>query len=407
MPLPQQLHLMPGARRDGIFAMWYGKGPGVDRCGDVFRHANHAGTSRHGGVLVVAGDDHAARSSAVAHQSEHVFSACAIPVLAPASVQDILDFGLHGWAMSRYCGCWVALKLSADVVESAATVEIDAARVAVRTPDFALPADGLHIRWPDPQLAQEQRMQAYKIYAAVAYARANGLDRLVWDSPGARLGLVACGKAWLDLREALHALGIDAAAAARLGLRVYKVGMPWPLEAAGARRFADGLEEVLVVEEKRQIIEYQLKEMLYDWPDARRPRVLGKFDETGEWPAPPHQWLLPPTGEMTPAVVARAVAARLARIDPGGAWPQRAQAVAGPAPEPEAPAPAARPVPPPAPKPAPPVTTPPPTVATPVTPAPPKPAAEPIKPAVAPARPAAETIKPANFLVSSAITVSL
>ena len=327
----QQLHLMPGARRDGIFAMWYGKGPGVDRCGDVFRHANHAGTSRHGGVLVVAGDDHAARSSAVAHQSEHVFSACAIPVLAPASVQDILDFGLHGWAMSRYCGCWVALKLSADVVESAATVEIDAARVAVRTPDFALPADGLHIRWPDPQLAQEQRMQAYKIYAAVAYARANGLDRLVWDSPGARLGLVACGKAWLDLREALHALGIDAAAAARLGLRVYKVGMPWPLEAAGARRFADGLEEVLVVEEKRQIIEYQLKEMLYDWPDARRPRVLGKFDETGEWPAPPHQWLLPPTGEMTPAVVARAVAARLARIDSGGAWPQRAQAVAGPA----------------------------------------------------------------------------
>ncbi|MDH5539067.1 MAG: indolepyruvate ferredoxin oxidoreductase family protein, partial [Rhizobacter sp.] len=180
----QQLHLLPGPRRDGIFSMWYGKGPGVDRCGDVFKHANHAGTAPHGGVLVVAGDDHVARSSAVAHQSEHIFSACAMPVLAPAGVQDILDFGLHGWAMSRYAGCWVALKLSADVVESSAVVEIDAERVQVRIPDdFALPADGLHIRWPDPQLAQEHRMQAHKIYAAAAYARANGLNRLVFDSP--------------------------------------------------------------------------------------------------------------------------------------------------------------------------------------------------------------------------------
>ena len=149
--------------------------------GDVFKHANHAGTSRAGGVLAVAGDDHAARSSAVAHQSEHIFSACAMPVLAPAGVQDILDFGLHGWAMSRYTGCWVALKLSADIVESSATAEIDPTRVQVTIPDdFELPADGVHIRWPDPQSAQEHRMQAYKIYAAAAYARANGLDRLVW-----------------------------------------------------------------------------------------------------------------------------------------------------------------------------------------------------------------------------------
>ncbi len=326
----QQLHLLPGARRDGIFAMWYGKGPGVDRCGDVFKHANYAGTSAAGGVLVVAGDDHAARSSAVAHQSEHIFSACAMPVLAPAGVQDILDFGLHGWAMSRYTGCWVALKLSADIVESSATVEIGTTRVQVRTPDdFELPADGLHIRWPDPVLAQEHRMQAYKIYAAAAYARANGLDRVVYDSPCARLGLVACGKAWLDLRQALHDLGIDEAAAARLGLRVYKVGMPWPLEADGARRFATGLEEILVVEEKRQIIEYQLKEMLYNWRDDVRPRVLGKFDETGEWPAPPHQWLLPPTGELSPVLVARAVAARLARLDAAGHWHARADALAG------------------------------------------------------------------------------
>jgi indolepyruvate ferredoxin oxidoreductase len=326
----QQLRLLPGAKRDGIFAMWYGKGPGVDRCGDVFKQANQAGTSRAGGVLVVAGDDHAARSSAVAHQSEHMFSACAMPVLAPSSVQEILDFGLHGWAMSRYTGLWVALKLSADVVEGSATVDVDSTRMQVKIPaDFELPPDGLHIRWPDPPAAQEHRMQATKIYAAAAYARANGLDRLVWDSPRPRLGLVACGKAWLDLRQALHELGIDEAAAARLGLRVYKVGMAWPLEAEGARRFATGLEEILVIEEKRQIIEYQLKEMLYNWRDDVRPRIVGKFDESGEWPAPHHQWLLPPTGELTPLIVARAIASRLARIDPAGQWVKYADALAG------------------------------------------------------------------------------
>ncbi len=311
----QQLHLLPGAKKDGIFAMWYGKGPGVDRCGDVFKHANFAGTSKHGGVLVVAGDDHSARSSAVAHQSEHVFSACAMPVLAPAGVQEYLDLGLHGWALSRYCGCWVALKTTSDSAESSAAVEIATDRVKIMLPeDFALPKDGLHLRWPDPQLVQEYRMHAYKIYAAVAYARANGLNRLVWDSPRPRLGIIACGKAWLDVRQALADLGIDERAARDIGLRLYKVGMAWPLEATGVRRFAQGLEEILVVEEKRQIIEYQLKEMLYDWRDDARPHVVGKFDESGEWPAPPHQWLLPPTGELTPAVVARAIAARLKRF---------------------------------------------------------------------------------------------
>ncbi len=311
----QQLHLFPGAKRDGIFAMWYGKGPGVDRCGDVFKHANFAGTSKHGGVLVVAGDDHSARSSAVAHQSEHVFSASAMPVLAPAGVQEYLDLGLHGWALSRYCGCWVALKTTSDSAESSAAVEIGTDRVRIQLPeDFALPPDGLHIRWPDPQLVQEYRMHAYKIYAAVAYARANGLNRLVWDAPRPRLGIIACGKAWLDVRQALANLGIDERTARDIGLRLYKVGMAWPLEATGVRRFAQGLEEILVVEEKRQIIEYQLKEMLYDWRDDVRPHVVGKFDESGEWPAPPHQWLLPPTGELTPAVVARAIAARLKRF---------------------------------------------------------------------------------------------
>jgi len=311
----QQLHLLPGAKRDGIFAMWYGKGPGVDRCGDVFKHANYAGSSRHGGVLVIAGDDHSARSSAVAHQSEHVLSACAIPVLAPASLQDYLDLGLHGWAMSRYSGCWVAMKTTSDTVESSATVEIDAQRVRVVVPtDFNLPADGVHIRWPDPQLAQEHRMQEFKVYASVAYARANHLNTLVWDAPQPRLGIIACGKAWLDVRQALHDLGIDEKVARDIGLRLYKVGMVWPLEADGVRHFAEGLEEILVVEEKRQIIEYQLKEMLYNWRDDVRPRVVGKFDESGEWPAPHSQWLLPPTGELTPSLAARAIAARIGRF---------------------------------------------------------------------------------------------
>ena len=311
----QQLHLFSKPKRDGIFAMWYGKGPGVDRCGDVFKQANYAGTSKHGGVLLIAGDDHGARSSSLAHQSEHIFSACAIPVLAPAGVQEYLDLGLHGWAMSRYSGCWVAMKTTSDTVESSATVEVDARRVQIAVPeDFVLPADGLHLRWPDPALAQEHRMQEFKIYAALAYARANRLNYLVFDSPRPRLGIIACGKAYLDVLQALDDLGIDQGHAADIGLRLYKVGMPWPLEASGVRQFAEGLDEILVVEEKRQIIEYQLKEQLYNWREDVRPRVVGKFDDSGEWPAPHSPWLLPPTAELTPAIVARAIASRIARF---------------------------------------------------------------------------------------------
>ncbi|TSA16857.1 MAG: indolepyruvate ferredoxin oxidoreductase family protein, partial [Betaproteobacteria bacterium] len=315
----QQLHLFPKPKRDGIFAMWYGKGPGVDRCGDVFKHGNFAGSSKHGGVLLIAGDDHGARSSSLAHQSEHIFAACAIPVLAPAGVQDYLDLGLHGWAMSRYSGCWVAMKTTSDTVESSARVEVDAQRVQIALPeDFVLPADGLHLRWPDPALAQEHRVQEFKIYAALAYARANRLNYLVFDSPRPRLGIISGGKAYLDVLQALDDLGIDEQHAAHIGLRLYKVGMAWPLEASGVRRFAEDLEEILVIEEKRPIIEYQLKEQLYNWTDVKgrdvRPRIVGKFDESGEWPAPHNSWLLPPTAELTPSIVARAIAARIARF---------------------------------------------------------------------------------------------
>jgi indolepyruvate ferredoxin oxidoreductase len=311
----QQLHFFPQPKYDGVFAMWYGKGPGVDRCGDVFKHGNYAGSSKHGGVLLIAGDDHSARSSAVAHQSEHMFSACGIPVLAPAGIQEYLDYGLHGWAMSRYSGCWVAMKVTSDTVESSATVEVDPQRVQIALPgDFLVPQDGLNIRWPDPQLVQEHRMHESKVYAAIAYARTNRLNHVVIDSPKPRLGIIACGKAYLDVRQALDDLGIDERHAAEIGLRLFKVGMPWPLEADSVRHFAEGLEEILVVEEKRQIIEYQLKEMLYNWREDVRPRVVGKFDEGGEWPVPHNQWLLPPTAELTPAIVARAIAARIARF---------------------------------------------------------------------------------------------
>ena len=311
----QQLNLHPGAKVDGVFAMWYGKGPGVDRTGDVFKHANYAGTSKHGGVLVLAGDDHAAKSSTVPHQSDHAFSAAMMPVLYPSSVQDILDLALHGWAMSRYSGCWVGFKCVADTVESSASVVVDPARVNIVVPDdFPLPPDGVSIRWPDAFLATEARMQDYKIYAALHYCRVNNLNRIVIDSPRPRLGIITSGKSYLDVRQALDDLGLDDRECAEMGIRVMKVAMPWPLEPESVRHFAEGLEEILVVEEKRQIVEYQLKEQLYNWRDDVRPRVVGKFDEKGEWVRPHGDWLLPAAGELTPAMIARVIARRIERL---------------------------------------------------------------------------------------------
>ncbi|WP_444634206.1 indolepyruvate ferredoxin oxidoreductase family protein [Cupriavidus oxalaticus] len=316
----QQVNLFPNASRDGVFSMWYGKGPGVDRSIDVLKHANSAGSSRHGGVLLLAGDDHAAKSSTVAHQSEHVLQAAGIPVLYPANVQEYLDYGLHGWAMSRYSGLWVSMKCVTDVVESTASVEIDPDRVQVVLPqDFAMPAGGLNIRWPDTPLEQEARLLDHKWYAALAYVRANRLNRVVLDSPNARFGIMTAGKAYLDVRQALADLGLDDETCARIGIRVYKVGCVWPLEAHGAREFATGLEEILVVEEKRQILEYALKEELYNWREDVRPKVFGKFDQRGndggEWSVPRGDWLLPAHYELSPALIAKAIARRLERFD--------------------------------------------------------------------------------------------
>ncbi|PCE26420.1 indolepyruvate ferredoxin oxidoreductase [Paraburkholderia acidicola] len=316
----QQVNLYPSARYDGVFSMWYGKGPGVDRSGDVFKHGNSAGSAKHGGVLVLAGDDHAAKSSTLAHQSEHMFKACGLPVLFPSNVQEYLDFGLHGWAMSRYSGLWAAMKCVTDVVESSASVDIDPHRTQIILPsDFAMPDGGLNIRWPDPPLVQEARLLDYKWYAALAYVRANKLDRVEIDSPHARFGIMTAGKAYLDVRQALTDLGLDDETCARIGIRLYKVGCVWPLEAQGAQAFARGLDEILVIEEKRQILEYAIKEELYNWPDTQRPRVYGKFDEKdgagGEWSVPMGKWLLPAHYELSPAIIAKAIATRLDKFD--------------------------------------------------------------------------------------------
>jgi indolepyruvate ferredoxin oxidoreductase len=304
----QQTNLFQGAKFDGVFSMWYGKGPGVDRCGDVFKHGNAAGTSRHGGVLALAADDHACRSSTLPHGSELEFVSAMMPVLNPAGVQDILDMGLLGWAMSRFTGRWVGFKTIAETVESSASVNVNPHQLDIVLPgDFDLPAGGLNIRWPDPPLDQEMRLHKYAVAAAIAFARANRIDKVIFDSPKARLGIVTTGKSYLDVLQALEYLGIDHRAAEDIGIRVYKVGMTWPLEPVGLREFARGLEDIIVVEEKRSFIESQMKEEMFNWNSDQRPSVVGKYDEAGEW-------ILPSTNELTPARIARVIAKRLSRF---------------------------------------------------------------------------------------------
>jgi indolepyruvate ferredoxin oxidoreductase len=337
----------PGSNKfDGVFGIWYGKGPGVDRTSDVFKHANMAGTTPWGGVIAVAGDDHVAKSSTAAHQSDHIFKACGLPVFFPASVQEILDLGVHAFAMSRYAGVWAGMKTIQEIVESSATVMIDPDRVKIHMPtDFAMPAGGVHIRWPDAALDQEQRLFDTKWYAALAYIRANRLNYNAIEGPNAgkndRFGLMASGKAYNDTRQALADLGLDDATCQRIGIRLHKVGVVWPLEAQLTREFATGLQEILVVEEKRQVIEYQLKEELYNWRSDVRPNVLGKFDEGdttegpfgsrsplgsrgpsgsghdgGEWSLanPSAHTLLRANADLSPALIAKAIAKRIKKL---------------------------------------------------------------------------------------------
>src|SRR3954463_12286775 len=321
----QMLDLYPQSRKfDGVFGIWYGKGPGVDRTADVFKHANMAGTSPHGGAIAIAGDDHVSKSSTAAHQSDHIFKACGLPVFFPTSVQDILDMGLHAFALSRFAGVWSGMKTIQEIVESSSSVFVDPDRVDIILPeDFQMPPGGLHIRWPDAPLEQEARLMDYKWYAALAYVRANRLNHNVISGPNDRFGIIASGKAYNDTRQALHDLGLDDESCRRLGIRLHKVNVVWPLEATITRDVATGLQEILVVEEKRQVIEYQLKEELYNWRADVRPNVLGKFDEGevhqaegysgGEWsmPNPTGHTLLRANADLNPALIAKAIAARL------------------------------------------------------------------------------------------------
>ncbi|WP_366553595.1 indolepyruvate ferredoxin oxidoreductase family protein [Aquibaculum sediminis] len=309
----QQANLFGDCLYDGIYSMWYGKGPGVDRSGDVFRHGNFAGASQNGGVLLLAGDDHAAKSSTTAHQCEYAFMDAMVPVLNPAGVQEFLDLGLIGWAMSRYSGCWIGFKTVTETVDATASCYVDPHRLEPVMPDFEMPEGGLNLRWGGAldMLAQEERHHRFKLPAAIAFARANGLDKRVIDSPNRKVGIITAGKSYLDVRQALDDLGISEEMARDIGLSIYKVAMSWPLEPQGVRAFCEGLDEVLIVEEKRPIIESQVKEQLYNWRADRRPRIIGKHDRN--MPDEPDTWLLPSYAELNPAQVGRAIGALLKR----------------------------------------------------------------------------------------------
>ena len=306
----QQAELRGEGKYDGVFGVWYGKGPGVDRTGDVFRHANHAGTSKHGGVLALMGDDHTCESSTSAHQSEFAFLDYMMPVLNPGGVQEILDYGVLGFALSRYAGVWVGIKCVKDNIEATATVDGRIDRIQVKIPDdFVMPPDGLNIRLGDQALLKEARLHDYKRAAILAFARANKFDRMI-TSGGAnpKIGIITTGKSYLDVRAAMDELGIDEVRANQLGLRLYKVAMTWPLEPQGVLKFAEGLDLILVVEEKRALIETQAKEQLYDLP--KRPRVLGKKDEN-------EQWLFPAKYALDPSDIAIKLGERLIRNGAG------------------------------------------------------------------------------------------
>ncbi len=302
----QQAQLNGEGTHDGVFAMWYGKGPGVDRSGDALRHGNLAGSAALGGVLLLMGDDHACESSTTCHQSEFALVDAMIPILNPAGVQDILDYGLFGWALSRYSGCWVGLKCVHDTVEASASIATGSERVRVVYPEaFEMPSEGLNIQWPDTPQRQELRLHEHKLRAALAFCRANGLNRTLLDTDRARVGIITTGKSYLDVRQALAELGIDDAAARRLGVRLHKVAMPWPLQPDDMRDFAEGLELIIVVEEKRGLIEEQLKGILYGVMSA--PQIVGKHDEQG-------RILFPSAGRLAANTIAVEIGRRLTAL---------------------------------------------------------------------------------------------
>ncbi|MEJ0078628.1 MAG: indolepyruvate ferredoxin oxidoreductase family protein [Alphaproteobacteria bacterium] len=304
----QQAELRGEGKYDGVFGMWYGKGPGVDRTGDVFRHANFAGSSKNGGVLALMGDDHTAESSTTAHQSEFHFVDVMIPILNPAGVQEFVDYALYGWAMSRFCGSWVALKCMHETVESTGVVEagLDSLKIVIPGDDaFKMPPGGLNIRLVDGILDMEARLHDYKRDAMLAFVKANKLNRIITSGgPNAKIGIVTVGKSYLDVRQAFDQLGVDEVKCNDLGIRLFKIGCPWPISRAELRDFARGLDLIIVVEEKRSLIEVQVREELYG--TANQPVVIGKRDEKEDW-------LFPVKGALDPHDIAIAVGERVLR----------------------------------------------------------------------------------------------
>ena len=300
----QQAELRGEGKFDGVFGMWYGKGPGVDRTGDVFRHANLAGTAKHGGVLALMGDDHTAESSTTAHQSEYHFIDVMVPILNPAGVQEVLDYGLYGWAMSRFTGTWVALKTMHETIESTAAIDGSLERINIVTPDdFQMPPGGLNIRLGDPILTQEARLHDYKRDAMLAFVRANKLNRIITSGGrNPKIGIITTGKSYLDVRQAFDELGIDELKCNELGIRLFKAGCAWPLSRQELKEFAQGLDLIIVVEEKRSLLEVQVREELYG--TANQPVCIGKKDEQGNW-------LFPVKGALDPNEVAICIGDRL------------------------------------------------------------------------------------------------
>ena len=305
----QQAELRGEGKYDGVFGMWYGKGPGVDRSGDVLRHANSAGSSQHGGVIALMGDDHTAESSTTAHQSEFHFLDVMIPILNPAGVQEIIDYGIYGWAMSRYTGAWVGLKCMHETVEATAVIEGHPERIEIIQPtDFIMPPGGLNIRLGDSILGMEARLHDYKRDAMLAFIRANKINKQITSGGrNPRIGVITTGKAYLDVRQALDELGIDEVKANDFGLRIHKIGCPWPISRQELAEFAKGLELIIVVEEKRSLIEVQVREELYG--SANQPVCIGKRDEQGNW-------LFPVKGALDPNDVAICIGDRILKYAP-------------------------------------------------------------------------------------------
>ena len=301
----QQVGFFGPSKYDGVFGMWYGKGPGVDRSGDAIKHANVAGTSKHGGVLMVVGDDHPCKSSTFPHQSDQMLTGSFVPILNPSNIEDMLSFGLYGWAMSRFTGLWIALKVVTELADNTSTVDLDLSKFKVNLPEIEMPEGGLNIKWPDEPLEQERRIVYYRLPAAKAFVKANGLDRVVIDSKSPRIGIITCGKSHVDTMQALDDLGITEKIASDIGIKIYKIAMSWPLETDGIKKFAADVDELLVIEEKRSLIESQIKEAFYGWNKA--PKIVGKYDEDGNI-------LVPSIYELNSTLVAEIISRRISRF---------------------------------------------------------------------------------------------